>query len=59
MNGLNDERVKHLCELKHAVINIIHHTKNADQHAFTTGVSEKSQGEYKGQDAHVNNLKNL
>ena len=59
MNGLNDQRVNPLCELKHAAINIIHHTKNAGQDAFTTGVSEKSLGEYKGQDAHVNNLKNL
>ena len=49
MNSLNDQRVKPLCELKHAAINIIHHTKNAGQDAFTTGVSEKSQGEYKGQ----------
>ena len=42
MNGLNDQRVKPLCELKHAAINIIHHTKNAGQDAFTTGISEKS-----------------
>ena len=42
MNGLNDQRVNPLCELKHAGINLTHHTKNAGQDAFTTGVSEKS-----------------
>ena len=46
INGFNGERVKHICELKHAVINIRHPHERVD--AFSTGVSEKSQGEYSG-----------
>ena len=58
MNGLNDQRVNPLCELKHAGINLTHHTKNAGQDAFTTPLQEEPW-EYRVQDVNVNNLKNL
>ena len=44
MKGFNGERVKHICELNHAVIKIRHTHERVD--AFSTGVSEKTQGEY-------------
>ena len=54
MNGFNGERVKHICELNHAVIKIRHTHERVD--AFSTGVSEKTQGEYSATGCRSRNL---
>ena len=42
MNGLDDQRLNPLCELKQAGMDLKHHTNNAGQEMFTQ-LSEKRQ----------------
>ena len=42
MNGLDDQRLNPLCELKQADMDLRHHTNNAGQETFTP-VYEKRQ----------------
>ena len=44
VNGVDDQRLNPLCELKQAGMDLRHHTNNVGQETFTP-LSEKKQGD--------------
>ena len=51
MNGLDDQRLNPLCELKQADMDLRHHTNNACQETFTPPLREEAE-EHRVEESH-------
>ena len=56
MNGLDDQRLNPLCELKQAGMDLRHHTNNVGEETFTPPLLEEAW-EHRVRDVNVNNPK--